>query len=180
MEKIIPELRKEHTNFKKLLNLLDSQLDLLNKDKEPDYQLMTDILCYMTQYADLVHHAREEAIFSRLLKKDPSVATEVTEIVRQHRAIEKYGALFQEKLEDIMGGQEIMKLQEFEDSGRLYIMTYRAHLGWDNNDLFNLSEKLLNKNDWKKLETEIPCKPDPIFGDQVIKNRFHSVCNQLA
>ena len=180
MKKVISNLRKEHENFKKLLILLDTQLDLLNKEEEPDYQLMTDILCYMTQYANLVHHAREEAIFSCLLKKVPSVAAEVTEVVRQHRAIEQYGAHFHEKLEDIMGGLKVMKLQEIEDSGRLYIMTYRSHLGWENNDLFSHADQLLNENDWKQIETEAPSKPDPIFGDQAIKDRFHSVCNQLA
>lgn len=41
MAKEILKLRKEHVNFKKLLDMLDAQLDLLHQGEDPDYQLMT-------------------------------------------------------------------------------------------------------------------------------------------
>ena len=179
MRKEIVNLRKEHANFKKLLTLLDGQLDLLNGEEEPNYQLMTDILYYMTQYADLVHHRKEEAIFSHLLEQDSSVEKDVAEVAQQHRTIEKYGANFFEKLDDIINGQRIMPLQEIEKTGHLYSTTQRAHLNQENNNLFGLANRILNDEDWKKIETETQSEPDPIFGE-AIKDRFHLVCDQLA
>ncbi|MCK5435948.1 MAG: hemerythrin domain-containing protein [Nitrosomonadaceae bacterium] len=118
MAKEIFNLRKEHVNFKKLLNLLDAQLDLLHRGEDPDYQLMTDILYYMTQYSDLIHHPREEAIFSLLLERDSSAEQDVAEITRQHHTIGDSGACFYEKLESIINGEsEIIQLQEIEAPG---------------------------------------------------------------
>lgn len=180
MTKVISNLRKEHENFKKLLNLLDTQLYLLRKEEEPDYQLMTDILCYMTQYADLVHHTKEEAIFYHVAERKPNVAENVAYIVKQHRMIEKYGASFYEYLKDIIGGQRIMQLNNIEKAGRLYSTTLRSHLNQENRDLFGLAEQLLNENDWKKIEASTQSKSDPIFGDEPIKDRFHLLCDQLV
>jgi len=180
MAKEIFNLRKEHVNFKKLLNLLDAQLDLLHRGEDPDYQLMTDILYYMTQYSDLIHHPREEAIFSLLVKRDSNAEQDVAEITRQHHTIGESGAHFYEKLENIINAEsEIMQLQEIEAPGRLYGTTLRAHMDKEEQSLFVLAEKLLNDDDWKKIKTETRTKPDPIFGE-AIEDRFHLVCDQLA
>jgi hemerythrin-like domain-containing protein len=96
------KLRKEHVNFKKLLDLLDAQLDLLHQGKAPDYQLMTDIVYYMTQYADLIHHPREEAIFALLAVRDSSVVENVTELTGQHHMLAESGARFHEKHDRII------------------------------------------------------------------------------
>ncbi len=174
------KLRKEHVNFKKLLNLLDAQLDLLHRGENPDYQLMTDILYYMTQYTDLIHHPREEAIFALLAVRDSSVEQDVAEITRQHHTIGDSGARLYEKLENIINAEsEIMQLQEVEAPGRLYVTTLRAHMDKEEQSLFVMAEQLLNDDDWKKIETETLSKPDPIFGE-AIEDRFHLVCDQLV
>ena len=180
MAKEIFNLRKEHVNFKKLLDLLDAQLDLLHQGEAPDYQLMTDVLYYMTQYADLIHHPREEAIFSLLVEYDSSVAQHVTELTGEHHELAESGAYFHEKLENIINGEcEIMQLQEIEEPGRLYVTILRDHMDKEEQGLFVMAEQLLNDDDWKKIKTETLTKPDPIFGE-AIEDRFHLVCDQLA
>ncbi len=160
--------------------MLDAQLDLLHKGEDPEYQLMTDILYYMTQYSDLIHHPREEAIFSLLLERDSSAEQDVAEITRQHHTIGESGAHFYEKLENIINGEsEIMQLQEIEVPGRLYVTTLRAHMDQEEQSLFVMAEQLLNDDDWRKVKTETLSKPDPIFGE-AIEDRFHSVCDQLV
>jgi hemerythrin-like domain-containing protein len=180
MAKEIFNLRKEHLNFKKLLDLLDAQLDLLHRGESPDYQLMTDILYYMTQYSDLIHHPREEAIFALLAARDSSAVENVAELTKQHHTLGESGAHFYEKLENIINGEsEIMKLEEIEIPGRLYSSILRAHMDQEEHGLFVLAEKLLNDDDWRKVKTETQSKPDPIFGE-AIEDRFHLVCDQLA
>ena len=176
----IIKLQKEHVNFKKLLDLLDAQLDLLHQGKPPDYQLMTDIVYYMTQYADLSHHPREEAIFSLLVERDSSLVQDVAEITRQHQTIAESGARFHEKLENIINGEcEVMQLQEIEEPGRLCTTMHRAHMDKEEKGLFLLAEQLLNDDDWKKIKTRKWSKPDPIFGTDV-EERYRLVCRQLA
>ena len=180
MENEIFKLRKEHVNFKRLLNLLDEQLAILEKGEDPDYQLMLDILYYMTQYSDLIHHPREEAIFALLAVRDPNVEEIVAGLTKEHHTIGDLGACFYEKLENIINGAcGIMKLAEIEIPGHLYSSSLRAHMNKEEQSLFVLAEQLLNDNDWKRIKSETQTKPDPIFG-QAIEARFHTLSDQLA
>ncbi len=174
----ISKLRKEHVNFKKLLDLLDAQLDIMHRGETPDYQLMTDILYYMTQYSDLFHHPKEEAIFSLLVERDSNVAQNVAELTRQHHMLAESGAHFHEKLENVIN-DEIMQLEKIEAPGHLYITMLRDHMDEEEKSLFVLAEQRLNDDDWKKIKIRKRSKPDPIFGTGVEK-RYRLVCRQLA
>jgi hemerythrin-like domain-containing protein len=49
----------DHVNFGRLLNLLEGELRRLHDDRSPDYELMLDIMYYMTHYSDVLHHPKE-------------------------------------------------------------------------------------------------------------------------
>jgi hypothetical protein len=44
----IDKLQKEHADFAKLLGLLEAQIELFHHGEQSDYDLMLDILYYMT------------------------------------------------------------------------------------------------------------------------------------
>ena len=181
MENEITKLRKEHINFKKMLNLLEDQLDLLHEGEEPDYEIMTDILCYMTEYSDVAHHPKEEAIFSLLVKYNSAAKRDVAEITRQHHTIGEAGSNFYEKLENIVNGEsEIMQLEEIETPGRMYVTILRAHIEREEKGLFVMAEELFNDDDWRKIKSDIHIAiSDPIFGKNV-EQRFSFLCDQLS
>jgi len=175
------KLRKEHLNFKKMLNLLEEQLDLLHKGEEPDYEIMSDILCYMTEYSDVAHHPKEEAIFSVLVKRNSATKRDVAEITRQHHTIGEAGSNFHKKLQNLVNGEsEIMQLEEIETPGRTYVTILRAHMEKEEQSLFVMAEKLFNDNDWKKIKSDMQISiSDPIFGKNV-EERFSFLCDQLS
>lgn len=181
MSNEISRLRKEHLNFKKMLNLLEKQLDHLHNDKETNYQIMADILCYMTEYSDVSHHPREEVIFSLLAKHNSAAKNEIAEITRQHHTLEEIGSDFHEKLEHIINCEnEIIQLKEIETPGRMYVSTLRTHMQKEEQGLFVMAEKLFNDDDWKKIESDMQISiSDPIFGSDV-EERFNFLCNQLS
>jgi hemerythrin-like domain-containing protein len=175
------KLRKEHLNFKRLLSLLEKQLDLLHKGEEPDYEIMADILCYMTEYSDVSHHPREEAIFSLLVKRNSAAKRDVAEITRQHHTIGEAGSNFHKKLENLVNGEsEIIQLEEIEIPGRMYVTILRAHMEKEEQGLFKIAEELFNDDDWKKVKSDIQISiSDPIFGKNV-EERFSFLCDQLS
>ena len=63
MSDSIARWHAEHVNFAKLLDLLEGQLDLFHKGESPDYELMLDIMFYMTHYPDVLHHPKEKKIW---------------------------------------------------------------------------------------------------------------------
>ena len=46
----------DHVNFGRLLNLLESELQLAHDRGTADYDLMLDIMHYMLHYSDTLHH----------------------------------------------------------------------------------------------------------------------------
>jgi hemerythrin-like domain-containing protein len=61
----IMRLREEHVHFRKLLDLLEKQLNFFHVGETPDYSLLTDVLHYMINYPDRFHHPTEDVIFAR-------------------------------------------------------------------------------------------------------------------
>jgi hemerythrin-like domain-containing protein len=121
----IAKLREEHVNFRKLLDLLEKQLDLFHVGEAPDYPLLTEILHYMTHYPDRFHHPKEDLIFARLVKRDPRTARKVEELARQHHAIAESGARIHENLESVLNGA-LMPRRMIEAPGLMYITYIEA------------------------------------------------------
>lgn len=57
MTSTIDALQKEHTDFAKLLDLLEAQIGAFHRGERPDYDLMLDVFYYMTHYPDRFHQA---------------------------------------------------------------------------------------------------------------------------
>ena len=174
----IAKLRKEHVNFRKLLDLLEQQLGLFHVGETPDYPLVTDILHYMTHYPDRFHHPKEDLIFARLVQCDSRVAQKVEELARQHHAIAESGARIHENLESVLNGA-LMPRRMIEAPGLMYITYYRSHMDKEESDLFLLAETILRDDDWKKINAEMISHPDPMFGED-IEEGYRSVYRHIA
>ena len=60
----------DHANFARLLDLLEAQLDLFHRGETPHYELMLDIMFYMTHYPDVLHHPKEDMAFTRIRERE--------------------------------------------------------------------------------------------------------------
>jgi len=63
----------EHVNFARLLDILKGQLAAFHRGESPNYALMGDILYYMRNFSDRVHHPREDVAYARLAERDPGI-----------------------------------------------------------------------------------------------------------
>ena len=76
----------EHVNFAQLLDLLEGQLDLFHKGESPYYELMLDIMFYMTHYLNQLHHPKEDSAFARIKQ----CAADSGRIVDEERSSTRY------------------------------------------------------------------------------------------
>jgi len=70
-----------------MLNILERQSNRIYEGKEPDYELLHDIMHYMTVYPDTVHHPKEDCIYAELKAARPDLATGFERITMDHRHI---------------------------------------------------------------------------------------------
>jgi hemerythrin-like domain-containing protein len=167
----------DHVNFGRLLDLLDDELKLLHDAGAPDYELMLDIMYYMTHYPDVLHHPREDLVFARIKERDAAAGRTVDELTVQHAQLRDMGEAMIRGLDDILNGS-ITSRERIEATARAYVDGFRAHMRTEENEMLPLAERLLSESDWTGVDAAIAGFADPLFGSQV-HERYAGLRNQI-
>lgn len=153
----------EHVNFAKLLDLIAAQLDLFHAGETPDYDLVLDVMFYMTHYPDVVHHPKEELAFARIRQRDKSAVPLLDTLDRQHVELHRLGQELVASLSDVVNGA-IASRDSIEGPARSYIAAFRDHMQLEDAELVPLVRQWLDGKDWAAIETAIRHVEDPLFG----------------
>ncbi|HVO88146.1 MAG TPA: hemerythrin domain-containing protein [Casimicrobiaceae bacterium] len=168
----------DHVNFARLLNLLEDEVQRLHDGSSPDYELMLDIMYYMTHYPDMLHHRKEDIVFGRVRERDTSVASLIDQLISQHGHLREIGADMVRGLDDIVNGS-ITPRERIESMARSYVSGFRKHMEVEETDILPLAARLLTDRDWAEIDAEIENFEDPLFGSQV-KERYAGLREQIA
>lgn len=178
MTDYIDRLLREHTDFAKLLDLLEAQIGLFHHGERPDYDLLFDIFYYMTHFPDRFHHPKEDRAFAILAERDLNAKAAVEELARQHRVIAESGSRFLDNLNAALAGA-MLKREAVETPGLEYVAFYRNHMKMEECELFPLARTLLRDDDWIGIGTATDSINDPLFGPQ-IDVRYRTIHRQIA
>ena len=159
----ISKWHDEHVNFARLLDFLEGQLDIFHDGSTPHYELMLDVMFYMTHYPDAVHHPKEDLAFARMKEREPQLASIVDELDRQHVDLHAMGRRLVEQLTDIVNGS-IASRQSVEMLARDYISTFRLHIKFEERRVLPMAARLLRDCDWKEIDALVQDIDDPLFG----------------
>lgn len=161
--KILDQLKLDHENVAQLMDILEGQLNRIGELKSADFDLVRDIMQYMTHYPDRVHHPMEDLVASKLRERDPS-AGEITSIIaREHEALGEKGRAFFEAASSVADGAMVLR-EALESKGRDYVAFLRAHMQEEDEEFFPLAEKTLTEEDWKAVADAMEQQVDPVFG----------------
>jgi hemerythrin-like domain-containing protein len=163
-----PVLRwhNEHMQFERLLGYLGKQVEAFQDGREPDYELMGDIVFYLREYADLQHHQRENIAFEILAQRDQSYVPLIKQLLHEHRVIDTAGVVFQEQLSNILN-DVLVRRELVETAAATYLLYYRAHVHTEESQILPAAERLLTDDDWKAVGNAVPSMPDPLFGAEI-------------
>ena len=178
MTDVLAVWRAEHLNFAKLLDILEEQLERFHGGEEPNYELMLDIMFYMTHYSDLVHHAREDLAFAKIRERDASAGALVDELARQHALIKECGEELVADLDGIVNGS-ILSRERVEVPGRDYIANFRSHMQREEDEMLPLAAMLLRERDWSAIESAIRHREDPLFGSRA-EQRYAALRQEIG
>lgn len=168
----------EHVYFNQLLALLQRQLDLFHREEQLNFELTMDIVSYLRDYADRVHHPREDVAFARLAKKCPDLELMLARLVQEHRVIAHAGETLLGTLQAVLGGAIIAK-GEVEMAIATYLVYYGNHIAREEEDVLARAAKELTREDWEAVRTAVPTVRDPLFdGDP--QERYRALRRQIA
>ncbi len=168
----------EHANFAALLDLLEGQLDLFRRGAPPDYELMLDIMFYMTRYPDVLHHVKEDLAFARIGERDASVLPVVSQLTEQHARLKRCGDALVLALDGIVNGSITLR-DHVNAPGRAYIADFRSHMQVEETAILPLAARLLHDGDWAAIDAAIQHIDDPLFSHQE-QERYGALRRKIA
>jgi hemerythrin-like domain-containing protein len=163
---VLKQLHTDHGNVAHMLAILDKQLNNVHEMKSTDFDLMRDVMYYMTRYPDRTHHPLEDLLIHKLIEHDSSARQLGENILREHQGLAEKGKIFLDMLVRVTDGAMVLR-EEIEAAGRDYVAFLRAHMEKEDEQLFPLAEKTLSHRDWTEIAQAIERRHDPVFGPMV-------------
>jgi hemerythrin-like domain-containing protein len=168
----------EHLNFATLLDLLEAELDRFSRGRAPDYELMLDIMFYMTHYPDALHHPKEDLAFAKVAERYPAIRPLVNVLAEQHALLKREGDALVIAFDDIVNGG-ITSRDHVEAPGRAYIAAFRRHVDTEEAQILPLAAALLDRDDWAAIDSAMLKLDDPLFG-QTQDERYAALRRRIA
>jgi hemerythrin-like domain-containing protein len=168
----------EHAYFAQLLRLLRKEIDVFHGGGEPNYELMVDILRYLREYSDRVHHPREDIAFARLAKHCPELATVLARLQQEHRVLANAGEELLARIEAAAGG-EVAPRARLEMAAATYLVYYESHLAKEEGQVLERARSHLTHEDWDAVRSGVTFLPDPLFGDNP-QERYKGLRRKIA
>ena len=169
MRNILGELRTEHVNMARLLNILDKQIEIFEGAGQPDYVIMQDIILYFLEFPDQCHHLKEDLVAQKLLELSPDRAAQLRGLAELH---EELGALTRKVAEivrRVLNEAELPRSQVIR-AVREFISSQRHHMEMEDAHFLPLAEEVLSEADLGGFEAKIFEKDDPLFGSATEKH----------
>ena len=179
MSTVMDELHTDHRNVRELLRILGSQLDAVSDLSGGDFELMRDIMIYMTRYPDHAHHPKEDLMFERMRGRGVTDEVEgtIVKLLREHEALAAKGASFRDMLVGVVDGA-LVERETLVDRGRDYVEFLSYHASLEDETVFVESQRLLDDADWSAIERAFADQVDPVFGP-IVRHEFQSLFDHI-
>lgn len=152
----------------RILKLISSEVDALVAEEPRDLEVLDDAMRYMINYADKMHHPKEDVMFRRLREVAPETRELVEELFEEHLEITARGSAFHELVLAVEYGDFVLR-KEIVEKGREYVQTLYSHMRKEEENLLRTALKLTESNSDIDLGVEADELEDPLFGQSVQK-----------
>jgi hemerythrin-like domain-containing protein len=167
---------EEHLYFRRLLRLLQEEVDVFACGDEPNYQLMHDVISYLREWGDTYHHPREDEAFRRIAKKRPDRQLPIARLMQEHRVVARTGEELERMLEEVEAGSIIPRAQ-LEVAAATYLVYFGNHIAKEEEDILPLASAVLAAEDWQAVKDAAPIREPEFPGDPL--ERFRDLRHRI-
>jgi len=170
---IVERLSQEHRNIRKLLAVLERELEIFDAGERPDYEVIRSIISYFEVYTAIYHHPQEDQVYAKLKIRDPAAVKRVGNLAREHRLGADRLRKVAEAIEFVLSDEEVLR-QNVDNVVREFIAHERQHMMMEDQVFFPAALKALKPADWKDIASALDDHRDPLFSDAT-EDRFGRV-----
>lgn len=161
MAQIVQQLREEHANMARLLNVFERQLDLYRSSGQPDYDILQGLVDYFLDYPDSCHHPKEDLIVRKMLEQGTDRAKPLKGLADQHQELAALTRRFADVVRLLLEDEEFPR-DRFLDSGHEFLDAQRHHMQMENEYFLPLVETVLGPEQLAELDAEMEPRTDPL------------------
>lgn len=184
MTDAIDAIHQDHLNLDKVLSVLESVVDAL--DRGPGggrpgaaLDLLTSVIYYVRVFPDRFHHPKEEEyLFKALARRCPEAAGVIARLQAQHKEgetlIEALNGAVKAWENDPEGG-----IAALRDTAHAYVRFQRQHMGLEEREVLPLARRHLGQDDWQVLNRVFRQASDPLFGEN-LETGFRSLFQRIT
>jgi len=169
---------EEHAYFGRLLNVLQEEVDSLYAGQSPNYELVLDIVAYLRDYSDQVHHPREDEAFRRLARRSPELRPTIARLQQEHRVIAQSGDRLRQLVEEA-AADAVVPRADIEAAAATYIVYYRGHIATEEQEILPAAARELTEEDWTIARNAAPSRGNPLVGEGA-DERFRHLRRRIA
>lgn len=166
MHSVIERLKADHASMLSLLDILERELDKVEQTDIADFEIMRDVMNYLTRYSDAVHHPMEDLVYACLADRSPKARAQLAPMPVEHTRIEQESLALQDAVSMIADGGMALRA-DIVATGKTYLVDLRRHIELEEKHLFPLAKRFLDDSDLEEVAKILAERKDPIFGDVV-------------
>ena len=170
-------LRLEHRNLTRVLDLLDRQLERLNREGTLDYELVGSILEYFQGYPEKCHHPKEDLVYRKLEARGLTESEGLKNLVAEHEALAALAAKSAEIVREARG-EDRTPTEVIESNLRQFLGFNRLHMAMEEKYFLQVAEQKLSPEDWDEIEFDLFDSTDPVF-DEDAEHGFQVLREQI-
>ena len=145
-----------------VLNVLEKTANSAKSGEDPDFELIDEVMHYMTVYPDAVHHPKEDIVYAELQANRPDLADGLDDVREDHWQIAALGTRLHEDVKAIVAGAAVRREHLVSDLQN-YVGRLRNHISWEEQDLFPRVDKMLAEEPHEFDVAEFMHIKDPVF-----------------
>ena len=168
MTNLITQIHQDHVNMARILRLINSEIEALIAEEPRNLEILDDAMRYIINYADKIHHAKEDIMFRRLQEVAPDTRELIEDILAEHQEIFKKGTEFHELVQAVEFGDFVLR-DEIVSKGTDYVQTLYAHMSKEEENLLKKAREVLTEDDFTELNLDYGPDTDPLFGEKIQK-----------
>jgi hemerythrin-like domain-containing protein len=154
MSKGLEELYSDHANMRVLLELLESEIARYGNGEVPDFELLRSMLEDLIVFQNLVHHAKEDLVFDRLIERDPAGAETILDLLTDHALLGIVSRRFAAALSDVANNVELPR-EWFDQLLSEYLTAVRLHMEIEEKEFLVRAANHLTDADWLEIDAMI-------------------------
>jgi hemerythrin-like domain-containing protein len=163
---VLDQLHQEHINLNRLLDILDNHCRTLEQQGQPNFPLVLDVIEYISHYADVHHHPREDSLYAYFAGRDLLLDEAQLFCTAEHQRMRAHTHALRESLDGILNDAAVVPLERVANQLLEFVQQQRGHLAFEERRIFPAIDRIATDEDWATLAKELPQPMDPLFGER--------------